>query len=206
MPPYQPLSVDSSGANYRESALASARTPATSGESPAFYCVGLLSGMWENIPWHKLPSRLMISGYLSGALFAIGWWIFIDGLAFCSTRDPPLPVPLAFEDWVPGILSTIALIVVNLIDKDTLNADDFSYSGTNIACKARLCAFVGVTMALGSLGGALAIMSLKYAIPGYSENDFYFGLCVVLQNFLIFSGSMLLWFGRYGADSDYGPF
>ncbi|TPX30709.1 hypothetical protein SmJEL517_g05792 [Synchytrium microbalum] len=197
-------------ANYRQPELgaplsASSRTRGNSSSS-AFYCVGVFSGMWESLPWNRLPSRTMLAGYISGALFALGWWIFIDGLAFCSTRDPALPVPIAFEDWVPGILSTIALIVVNLIDKEKLNADDFSYSGSNVACKARLFAFVGVTMALGSLGGALAIMSLKYAMPGYSGNDFYFGLTVVLQNFLIFFGSMLLWFGRNSSENEYAPF
>ena len=46
---------------------------------------------------------------------------------------------------------------MNLIDKDRLTADDFAYSGSHVASKARACAFFGVTVALGSIGGALVI-------------------------------------------------
>jgi hypothetical protein len=48
---------------------------------------------------------------------------------------------------------------VNLIDKETLNAEDFSYSGSHVACKARAAAFIGVTMALGALGGSFVSLS-----------------------------------------------
>jgi hypothetical protein len=67
---------------------------------------------------------------------------------------------IAFEDCIPGVVSTIALIIVNLIDPETffefnysLSAEDFMYDGSGVAWKARFCAFLGVTMALGSIGG-----------------------------------------------------
>lgn len=88
---------------------------------------------------------------------------------------------LTFEDWIPGILSTFALLVVNVIDRESLTADDFSYDGTNVAVKARLCAFGGITIALGSVGGALAILTLKYIIPGFKGDALY----LVLLDFMI---------------------
>ncbi|ORY37574.1 UPF0220-domain-containing protein [Rhizoclosmatium globosum] len=152
------------------------------------------------------PERAKAVGYSSGALFTIAWWLFIDGLVYHSTRQlppdsPPLP-PARFEDWLPGILSTLSLIIVNLIDKDSLNADDFSYSGGNVACKARACAFIGITMAMGALGGSFAILAMKYLVPGLSGEDTYFGVMITLQNILIFAGSMTLWFGRNGGNDD----
>jgi hypothetical protein len=43
---------------------------------------------------------------------------------FASTRsDPSISVPIAFEDFVPGILSTISLIIVNLINKVRGNSE-----------------------------------------------------------------------------------
>ncbi|KAJ3225109.1 hypothetical protein HDU81_008145 [Chytriomyces hyalinus] len=118
---------------------------------------------------------------------------------------PSRTMAVGFEDWLPGILSTISLIIVNLIDKDSLNADDFSYSGSNVACKARACAFIGITMAMGALGGSFAILALKYLMPGLSGEDIYFGVMVTLQNIFIFVGSMTLWFGRNtGNSSGYG--
>ncbi|KAJ3205280.1 Transmembrane protein 50A, partial [Dinochytrium kinnereticum] len=161
MPPrYQPLSVDQSGASYRSTAasgLASGASSVRSSSRSAFYCscVPLYFGeIWDRVA-HRLPDRTQVVGYIAGALFALGWWAFIDGVAYSSSRDPPLPNTIRFEDWIPGILSSVSLIIVNLINKDTLTADDFSYSGSNVACKARAAAFIGVTMALGAIGGSL---------------------------------------------------
>ncbi len=143
----------------------------------------------------SLPNKAEIVGYLSGILFSIGWWTFIDGIVYTSTKETP--VPIRFEDFIPGILSTIALIMVNLIDRDALNADDFTFSGDHIASKARAFAFVGVTVALGSIGGACALLVFKYIIPGYTADDqVYFGETILVQNILIFLSSMILWFGR----------
>jgi hypothetical protein len=66
------------------------------------------------------PSRIQIVGYTSGFLFTLAWWLFIgikkinplDGVSFASTRRDPVIVPIAFEDFVPGILSTISLIML----------------------------------------------------------------------------------------------
>ena len=77
-----------------------------------------------------------------------------------------------------------------------MGADDSLYDGSNVAMKARGCAFAGITMALGSVGGALAILTLKFIIPGFEGDSMYLGICITLQNFLIFISSMIFWFGR----------
>ncbi|KAJ3149138.1 hypothetical protein HK101_002093 [Irineochytrium annulatum] len=191
-PRYQPLSVDQSGATYRSNSSSTGMSNSRSSSRSAFYCAcipNFAQDLWGRFS-QRLPDRTMVVGYVSGGLFALGWWIFIDGVAFANTRkDPPVEIPIRFDDWLPGILSTLALIIVNLIDKDTLNADDFSYSGSNVACKARACAFIGVTMALGALGGALAILSLKYIMTGQTGDGFYFGIAITAQNVLIFLGN-----------------
>ncbi|KAI8803461.1 hypothetical protein BJ742DRAFT_908478, partial [Cladochytrium replicatum] len=191
-PRYQPLSIDSSGATTT--------TRSSSGgiraRSNPFYCTGcvtIFQQFYDRIAVY-LPPQAEIVGYLSGGLFALGWWFFIDGVLFAQSRNAPQPI--RFEDYVPGILSTLSLVIVNLIDKDTLNADDFSFSGDNVACKARAFAFVGVSMAIGAIGGALAILSLKYIVPGNTGDAFYFGIAITVQNLSIFLGSMILWFGR----------
>ena len=77
---------------------------------------------------------------------------------------------------------------VNLIDKTALNATEFTHDGSHVAFKARLWAFLGVTIALGALGGALAIASLKYVVPGHSGVEAWGGWGIVAQNVLIFAG------------------
>ncbi|KAJ3235320.1 hypothetical protein HDU78_005265 [Chytriomyces hyalinus] len=188
----QPISTNTQQQRYRHAA-----------QSP-FICSALFTACFARVA-KLFPSRTMAVGYSSGMLFAMGWWLFIDGVVYASTRNKDELPAVRFEDWLPGILSTISLIIVNLIDKDSLNADDFSYSGSNVACKARACAFIGITMAMGALGGSFAILALKYLMPGLSGEDIYFGVMVSLQNIFIFVGSMTLWFGRNtGNSSGYG--
>ncbi|RKO95353.1 hypothetical protein CAUPRSCDRAFT_4391, partial [Caulochytrium protostelioides] len=91
--------------------------------------------------------------YLSGTLFAVGWWLFFDGVAFSASHG--LPVPIRPEDWLPGVFSTLSLILVNLISKDHINATEFTYGDDHVATKARACAFLGAVMALSSLGGSI---------------------------------------------------
>jgi hypothetical protein len=161
---YQQLNVDSA--------------PQTQHRAPRspFVCAGCTRGF--TIPDRLkviFPSRKAITGYVSGFLFALGWWIFIDGAVYNAYKAQPDGhwQTLAVEDWIPGILSTLALLIVNMIDRESLSADDSAYVGTHVAMKARGFAFFGITMALGSLGGALAILSLKYIMPGLEGDAMY---------------------------------
>ncbi|KAJ3145368.1 hypothetical protein HDU89_007122 [Geranomyces variabilis] len=192
MPRYQPLSLDASDSPRPRS-------------KTAFYCGwcgDVVIQLFDGIS-HKFPSRTESVGYIAGVLFAIGWWVFIDGAVYATSRtEPPVPVPVAFVDWVPGILSTVALIIVNLIDREMLSAES-DIGGGSVATKAQGCAFLGVSMALGSLGGAFAVMILKYTLHGRTAGDeAYFGFCISGQNALIFASSMILWFGRNGGGSE----
>ncbi|KAI8898608.1 hypothetical protein BC833DRAFT_648595 [Globomyces pollinis-pini] len=150
-----------------------------------------------------IPDKKKVAGYLSGFLFGIAWWIFIDGAVFNAVKssNPDSKMnTLAVEDWIPGILSTLALFVVNLIDRESLSADDSAYESGNVAMKARACAFSGIAIAFGSIGGALAIFSLKYVIPGYEGDALYLGQAIAAQSILIFASSMVLWFGKNSTD------
>ncbi|KAI9005635.1 hypothetical protein DFJ74DRAFT_691586 [Hyaloraphidium curvatum] len=197
---YAPLSVGTEGETDRVAPPQRAYRGGVSPVSPWYFKCNCFDPV---IAWARehLPIKAVV-GYTAGALFTLGWWAFIDSVIYSGSHDPPLPVAIKFEDWVPGLLSTVSLIMVNLIDKTALNATEFTHDGSYVAFKARLWAFLGVTMALGALGGSLAIMSLKYIIPGYTGEDAYGGFMIVAQNVLIFAGSMLFWFGRNSGEPE----
>ncbi|KAJ3275742.1 hypothetical protein HDV01_007209 [Terramyces sp. JEL0728] len=210
MPRYEPLSATESQPNpppelpsgaprYQQLHIDQQQARTQTARSP-FYCTGcptLIFPFYDTAVAY-LPSRKQITGYISGFLFALGWWLFIDGAVFNAYKYDPAQnmATLSFEDWLPGFLSTLALIIVNVIDREMLMADDSAFEGNHVAMKARGCAFSGITMALGSVGGALAILSLKYIIPGLKGDAIYLGYCIAVQNVLIFASSMTLWFGR----------
>ncbi|ORZ31178.1 hypothetical protein BCR44DRAFT_135426 [Catenaria anguillulae PL171] len=141
------------------------------------------------------PYWAEIIGYSCGAVFAVGWWLFIDAIMFAGSHA--LPVSVAFDDWVPGILNTMALIMINSVDKNLLNgAENLFYGDGGVAWKARLFAFLGVALGIGSLGGSITILALKYINPGYVGEQAWTGFAIVAQNFLIFVSGMCLWLFR----------
>lgn len=102
-------------------------------------------------------------------------------------------IQIKFEDWIPGVAASVSLFMVNLVDRELLMANDYSYSGSRVAWKARLWFFVGLSLGAGSLGGALSIYFVNYA--DNSVNG-YFGVSLLVQNVLIVFGSALLWMTR----------
>ncbi|KNZ62067.1 uncharacterized protein VP01_1318g7 [Puccinia sorghi] len=126
--------------------------------------------------------------HFGGAIFAAG-----------STMKPspespfdPVPVHVTFTDWIPGLCSTIGMIIVNLIDKKRLIADgsaglSFSAHGDGgVAWKARLLLFMGFALMAGGLAGSITVLILKYAIPDWGTYDVtYWGVANVLQNLAV---------------------
>ncbi|KDN48182.1 UPF0220-domain-containing protein [Tilletiaria anomala UBC 951] len=159
--------------------------------------------------------------YLSGALFAIGWWLFIDACILSSATWkralPPVPggpdddhtpppdapfVSINFADWVPGLCGTLGMIVVNLIDKSHLTEDGFSFgsmsggaswSSDNVAWRARLYLFLGFALLAGGLAGSLTVLVIKYLVPAYPAGYDYYGLANVGQNAAIMLSTVFLW-------------
>ncbi|CAG8515808.1 17538_t:CDS:2 [Acaulospora morrowiae] len=141
--------------------------------------------------------------YLSGALFAVGWWFFIDAAVLSSTKkDLPEDSPvISFADWLCGIFSTLGMIIVCFINKSHLVADDITYTGSGVATRARTLLFIGFALMAGGLAGSMTLLILKHVVSEY-ETYIYFGIAVVVQNFLIMLSSALLWIAR-DTDNEY---
>ncbi|GAA97549.1 uncharacterized protein L969DRAFT_42600 [Mixia osmundae IAM 14324] len=158
------------------------------------------------------PKKREFGVYASGALFAIGWWFFLDACVQSSHSHPPpdapydsVPVHVRFEDWLPGLLATLGMIIVNLIDKQRLDSDDEGGMLGGVAWKARLFLFIGFAMMAAGLAGSIAFLVIKYIIPDYSaEYGFttYWGIANVVQNVCIMLSASILWVAQ-NADSEY---
>lgn len=148
--------------------------------------------------------------YASGALFSFAWWIFFDALLLSSIRskqppildDPstwiPPPVKMSFADWVPGLLATLGMIVVNLIDKSVLaEAGGFgavggfssgSWGGDSIQWRARLFLFVGFALLAGGLAGSVTVLTIKYIIADLPSGYEWYGFSNVVRLRCCFTG------------------
>ncbi|CAG8664376.1 10568_t:CDS:2, partial [Ambispora leptoticha] len=126
----------------------------------------------------RLPRSKDMGIYISGALFAIGWWAFIDAMIYSKiiTGNQILTV----KDWIGCILNTLGMFIVNSINKSCLSDIDYfsSTSSRAMLWKARLIMFLGfVLMASGVCWSAV--------------NEFYHELCFTAS----FNANMVLWNG-----------
>ncbi|CAO3609885.1 unnamed protein product [Cunninghamella echinulata] len=134
----------------------------------------------------------LIGVYLSGALFAIAWWAFIDGLCISEAGLA------GFEDWVGGILTTLGMIIINLIDKESIRGSDYDDHHT---WRARLFLFFGFTLMAGGLSGSVAVLVVKYT----SKMDPvpFIGITGVVQTGLLMISAAILWVSQQEQTDSY---
>jgi len=145
--------------------------------------------------WLNSANTRTAGVYTAGALFSLGFYMFIDAAAYSKSAlngsDPA--VHITFVDWIPSICSALGMLVINSIDKSRLSADSFSYSGNGVAWKARLVLFLGFALMAGGLAGAVTVMVLKYVVPEYVFPTLWMGVANVVANAFIMLSSVVLW-------------
>ncbi|OMJ29268.1 Vacuolar protein sorting-associated protein 68 [Smittium culicis] len=124
--------------------------------------------------------------YASGFLFGIGWWLFIDGIVVAKYTEN-LQVSLGFEDWIPGLIATFGMIIINSIDLSSISEDNgFEYGGSRLASRVKLLLFIGMALIAGGVAGSFAILVIKYLSSGEAaKNAIYTGITGVAQTILI---------------------
>lgn len=152
--------------------------------------------------WLNSANTRTAGVYLSGALFSLGFYFFVDAATYSHTPLNGSSVHINFVDWIPGICSALGMLVINSIEKSRLSADSFSYSGSGVAWKARLVLFLGFALMAGGLAGSVTVLVLKYVIHGYPFPTLYFGIANVVANGLIMLSSVVLWVSQ-NMEDDY---
>ncbi|ORZ20631.1 hypothetical protein BCR42DRAFT_409173 [Absidia repens] len=136
----------------------------------------------------------LLGVYTAGALFALAWWIFVDGLC---TSESGLA---GFEDWAGGIATTLGMIVISLIDKEALRGTDYD---DHIPWRARLFLFLGFAMMAGGLAGSVAVLVVKYTSHMVEPPIPYLGVTDVIQTCLLMASAAILWVSQQERDSYY---
>lgn len=87
--------------------------------------------------------------------------MFLDAAVLSAHYRPPndapydsAPVHVTFVDWIPGILSVLGFLVVNLIDKDRIKGEE-TYADARAVWRARLFLFIGFALMAGGLAGSV---------------------------------------------------
>ncbi|KAF8932581.1 hypothetical protein BGZ58_006917 [Dissophora ornata] len=104
--------------------------------------------------------------YIAGALFALGWWFLIDAAVYSKNwnyDNGDKHVSIEFVDWVPGICSTVGMIIIECIDKASLREDSSFYGdGVSVVWRARFFLFIGFAFMAGGLAGSVRCVVVRY--------------------------------------------
>ncbi|EJD38408.1 UPF0220-domain-containing protein, partial [Auricularia subglabra TFB-10046 SS5] len=151
-------------------------------------------------PNFNIKHKRALGVYLAGGLFALAQWTFWDAAILSAHARPPadaphdtVPVHVAFLDWLPGICTTLGMLVVNLIDKETLLGDT---TDARSVWRARLVLFMGFALMAGGLAGSVVVLVLKYIIQHYPDKYTYYGYAGVAQNVALMLSAVILWIAQ----------
>ena len=103
-----------------------------------------------------LPS---VGSLVAGFLFGIAWLVWIDGVAFAAHEG----YGVNGVHWLPGILQTLALFMVNVINWSALTEDAFMDEGRG--AKVKCWIFTSFVFAFSGLIGAIWILVAESNAP-----------------------------------------
>lgn len=132
-------------------------------------------------------TRARVGSYIAGFMFALGWWFFIDAVAYTSHRN--LTETIDFVKWLPGIGTSLALFGINSMDWGAVSADSMSYHGDNVACKARTFVVFCLLVSISSLVGSIVILAKDYVD---NNEALWPGVAIFLQATFIFFATFLM--------------
>eukprot|EP00045_Choanoeca_perplexa_P007995 m.73169 g.73169 ORF g.73169 m.73169 type:complete len:167 (-) comp14313_c0_seq1:1882-2382(-) len=144
-------------------------------------------GCCEALRQHRNP----LSSVTAGILFALGWWFLIDG----TVNDH-----IEKKHQAIGTMSTVGMFMVNAISAEMLNSGYYS-DGVLGPVGARVWLVLGLVMSFGCLISATWMM-----VEYINDDRTYAGVCVFVQNILIFISSVIFKFGRGDPYGSYGGF
>ena len=103
-----------------------------------------------------LPS---LGSCAAGILFGAAWLVWIDGVAFAAHEG----YGVNGVHWLPGILQTLALFMVNVINWSALTEDAFMDEGRG--AKVKCWIFTSFVFAFSGLIGAIWILVAESNAP-----------------------------------------
>ncbi|GLC37889.1 hypothetical protein PLESTB_001505800 [Pleodorina starrii] len=144
------------------------------------------------IQWWEERGR-MWGPIASGALFGAGWWFWVDAVCISHHKVP-------FDQYLPGIIATLALIMINCIRRDDMVEydpfDDATY------CRSRLWLFLSYIVSFASIVAAVWVMLAHYARnPDYSAAEKWPGAAGIFQVTFILGSGLMFFVSRTPADT-----
>lgn len=155
--------------------------------------------LYGEVDWDALNERARTWGPIgAGVLFGLGWAAWADALVIEKIADPS-GYPFSYN--LPGIIATIALLLINLIPRRDL--DEARDSGDEGAeTRARLWLLFSFLVAFGAAAGSVVLL-LNCSHAGAHVAA---GVGSVVQCGFVLGSALLFWAFRSNADAAYGDY
>eukprot|EP00906_Rhabdomonas_costata_P026688 RCo038013 len=127
---------------------------------------------------------LGVHSYVSGALFAIAWWIFVDGKVTSSVK-------YEFVMWLPGLLGTLGFVMINMTKPSDFNSESSVFS-QDTSVNAKVWFFFSILVSFVSIIAGIWIQVDK---DDGSGNQ-WAGVSLIFQTMFLLLSSLTFWFGR----------
>mmetsp|Transcript_29768 Transcript_29768/g.41104 ORF Transcript_29768/g.41104 Transcript_29768/m.41104 type:complete len:151 (+) Transcript_29768:217-669(+) len=130
---------------------------------------------------------------ISGALFGVGWWVWVDAVCVSTNKVPG-------SEWVPGLVAVLAMLMMNVVPKDSMPYDVYDGPG----CRSRLWLFLSYVASFLALAAAVFVLISHYANNPYvlDAAGMWPGVATVIQSSLIIGSGILMWISRSPSESN----
>lgn len=154
--------------------------------------------------WPHLSSTTLRSSgvYLSGLFYALGFYALLDSALFSKSVQNGSIVHVGFPDWIPFLVSSLGMFIINIVDKARLQAagggDGFSFAGSagDADWQAKVVLFLGFASLAGGLAGSIVILVIKYIVKGFPMPTLGMGILNVVANGAVMISTILLWLAQ----------
>ena len=132
-----------------------------------------------------------ITSLVAGLFCGIGWFVFIDGTGYGALVENETVLRTSAYSWLVGLGMTIAMIMINTVPWDRLNADDDAFHGGGVACKTRVFLVFSFLLLVGSMAGGIYLYVHEFA--GNDQEDYkYGGACILIQSIFILVATFVM--------------
>merc|ERR1711879_330801 len=140
--------------------------------------------------------KQIASSIIAGTLFAVAWWLLIDGVIVGKVHQAP---QFLWYFYMPSVVASIAPVLSNLVNPNDVNGEGGLFSDGQEK-KVRIWLFFTFILSFASICFSIWI-TVDYYAPKKTPTQWP-GISSILNTSFIMVSSFIMLFGRKG-DDDY---
>ncbi|KAJ9460219.1 Transmembrane protein 50-like protein [Diplonema papillatum] len=138
----------------------------------------------------RKPDKRLLLAFASGVIFAAGWVLFVDGEVMSKRAGSE---SYTFKEWAPGLVATIAFVLMNCVTPIALSASNAFYDEKDTMMN-KAWFFFSVLVMFTALTIAVVFMVTTYGSKSGSAQ--WPGTALLLQTVLVCIAAIVFFLSR----------